>query len=481
MSGLVAILLCAIGVAILFYLNRDKSFRNSKALWLPVIWIGVAGSRSVSQWFGLGSPSGLQGTLEGSPVDAAVFAALMLVGVGVLLSRRRKAAAYLPVIAPLIIYSIYCLISVSWAPYPMPAFKRWTKDVGDVVVALIVVTDSQPLMAIRRLFSRLGFILLPISVVFIRYTTMGRLWDEDGTLSIVGVTDNKNMLGLICFVLTVGTFWNLRWLFMNRIEPNRTRKLAAQGTLLVCGVYLLYLAHSSTSRACCLLGVGLIFATHLRAMKERTYRVHVLCLAIVLAAGGALAFGGIGDVAGALGRDASLSGRTIMWSAMLGAVSNPIIGVGFDSFWTSPNAEIFHHSLKLLHWYYPDAINEAHNGYMEVFLNLGWIGVCLISFILVTGYLRACKSLRRHRELASLALAFIMSAVIYNITEAGFRTLSPIWIFTLIAVVGASGARAQLVANELAKGRAPLGANAKRPAPYHDPESQAIYTIAESK
>ncbi len=447
MSGLIPILVCSIGVAVLFYLNRDKSVRNSKALWLPVVWIGIAGSRSVSAWFGLGSPSGLQGTLEGSPVDAAVFAVLMLIGAAVLLGRPRKTAGYLPLIVPIIIYSAYCLISVSWAPYPLPAFKRWTKDVGDLVVALIVVTDPNPSIAVRRLFSRLGFILLPFSIVLIRYSTMGRAWDADGNLSIVGVTDNKNSLGLLCFVLTVGAFWNLRWLFVKSGEPNRTRKMVAQGIVLACGIYLLDLARSSTSSACSILGCGLILATHLRAMKERASRVHVLCLAMVLVGGGALAFGGMGDVAGALGRDASLSGRTFMWSAMLGAVSNPMIGVGFDSFWTSPNAEIFHKSLNLLHWYHPEEINEAHNGYLEVFLDLGWIGVCLIALILMTGYLRACASLRSNREFASLMLAFIISGAVYSITEAGFRTLNPMWIFTLLAIIGASGIRTGLFAD----------------------------------
>ena len=476
MSGLIAISLCAIGVAVLFHLNRDKSVRNSKALWLPVLWIGVASSRSVSEWLGLSSPSGLQGTLEGSPVDAAVFAVLMLIGVGILIARKRKTVAYLPLITPIVIYSVYCLLSVSWAPYHLPAFKRWTKDVGDVVMALIVVTDPQPLVAIRRLFSRLGFVLLPFSIVLIRYSTMGRAWDDAGNLAIVGVTTNKNMLGLTCFLLTLGTFWNFRWLFVNRAEPNRSRKMAAHGIIIACGMYLLYLAHSSTSSSCCILGSCIILATNLRAMKQRPSRVHALCLAIVLAGGGAVAFGGMGDVAGALGRDASLSGRTFMWSAMLGAVTSPIIGVGFDSFWTSPNAETFHNTLKLLHWYYPESINEAHDGYLEVFLNLGWIGVCLISLILVTGYLRAVGSLRRHREAASLMLAIIMCAAIYSITEAGFRTLNPIWILTLLAIISASGIKAGLFADGVRVGSVGRG---KAVFVQEELKRQSVYGINE--
>jgi O-antigen ligase len=142
-----------------------------------------------------------------------------------------------------------------------------------------------------------------------------------------------------------------------------------------------------------------------------------------------------------------------MWSAMIGAVSNPITGVGFDSFWTSPNADIFHHSLDLLHWYHAKDINEAHNGYLEVFLDLGWTGVCLIALLLVTGYVRACKALRRSHELGSISLAFIMSGAIYSITEAGFRTLSPIWIFLLLAIITASGVSAGILDSKRTKVR----------------------------
>jgi exopolysaccharide production protein ExoQ len=442
--GELAIAVCCIGVAGLFYLNRDRSVRKSKALWLPVVWISLAGSRGVSEWFGLGSPTTLKGTLEGSPVDAAVLGVLVLMGVIVLLGRRRKTSVYLGVMLPIVVYSLYCAGSVAWAAYPLPALKRWMKDVGDVAMVLIVATDPRPIEAVRRIFTRVGFILLPFSIVLIRYTTMGRLWDNDGKLSIVGVTTNKNMLGLIVFVLTLGALWNWRWLLMNKSEPARGRKLVAASILLVCGLYLLDVAHSSTSVACFMLGSILMFVTHLRWMRCRPSRVHLLCASIVFIGGGALLFGGLSDVASALGRDSNLSGRTFMWDAMLRAVSNPLIGVGFDSFWTSPNAETFHHALDLLHWYHPEEINEAHNGYLEVYLNLGWVGVSLITLILFSGYLRACKALRRDGELGSLMLAYIITGAIYSITEAGFRTLSPMWIFILLAIVTVSGAEVRV-------------------------------------
>jgi hypothetical protein len=39
-----------------------------------------------------------------------------------------------------------------------------------------------------------------------------------------------------------------------------------------------------------------------------------------------------------------------------------------------------------------------------------------------------------------LLLAYVLTAAIYSITEAGFRMLDTIWIFLLLAVVAASSA-----------------------------------------
>jgi exopolysaccharide production protein ExoQ len=450
-----AILLCFVGVLVLFYLDRERSVRTSRALWVPVIWIAVVGSRPVSDWLGIigviAPPDTPSTNLEGSPMDAAIYGALTAIGIAVLIARREKTGRYLAVIAPIIAYSIYCLMSVMWSPVPVPAIKRWTKDVGDMVMVLIIATDPRPLAALRRLYSRIGFLLFPLSVVLIRYTTVGRRWNNDGLLMITGVSDDKNMFGLIVFVISLGAFWNFRRLLMNKGEPHRSRRLVAEGTLLVFGLALLDMAHSSTSRACFALGSGLILTTHLRAIRCRPSRMHSVCLALVLAGALILVFGGQGNVAHALGRESSFSGRTDIWAALIPAVTNPMIGVGFESFWNSPNVLIFQRGLARIHWYHPELLNEAHNGYLEVYLNLGWIGVGLILLILTTGYSRACKVVRRDRELGGLTLAYIITGAVYSITEAGFRIMDPMWIFILLAVVVASGANARLFGEERGK------------------------------
>ena len=83
-------------------------------------------------------------------------------------------------------------------------------------------------------------------------------------------------------------------------------------------------------------------------------------------------------------------------------------------------------------------LNEAHDGYIEVYLNLGWIGLFLIVAILIGGYRRSVKAFQCDPELGGLFLAYVVVAVFYNVTEAGFRMLSPSWIFLLLAIVSAS-------------------------------------------
>ncbi|PYV73896.1 MAG: hypothetical protein DMG96_21780 [Acidobacteria bacterium] len=440
MNPSVASLICACVIAGLLYLDREKTVRTSRALWLPGLWIAIVGSRSLSEWLGLSSPDNAQ--LDGSPVDAAAFGFLLAVAIVVLI--RRKNATWTLLLAnwQILIYFLYCLTSVAWSYHPDVSFKRWIKAIGDLAMVLVIATDSQPVAAIRRVVSRVGFLLLPTSVLFIRYYgDLGRGYTSEGFPMNTGVTTDKNALGLIVLMVSLVVWWNVRLLLIHKDEPNRGRRLLAQGILLAFGLALFWMAQCSTGKACFILGSFLIVASNLRAIRKRPKRVHVLCLTILLVAGGTLLFGGQAEVVNALGRQSNMSGRTDIWAAVIPAVPNSIVGAGFESFWISPNVRIFQRTLLNLGWYpsLVEVLNEAHDGYIEIYLSLGWIGVCLIALILIGGYRRAYKAFQRDPELGSLFLAFVAVGMVYNVTEAGFRMLNPAWIFLLLAIVSASG------------------------------------------
>ena len=174
-------------------------------------------------WFGIGSQSAGDSQLDGSPTDAFVFLVLLVAAIAVLYRRGRRTVASLGASIPLVVYFSYCLLSVIWAPYPEVAFKRWIKDVGDLAMVLVVVTDADPIAALRRLFSRVGFILLPASVLLIKYSDLGHQIDPWGDFFNTGVTTNKNTLGMITFVLSLGTVWSVCTLLRARLGRTRNR------------------------------------------------------------------------------------------------------------------------------------------------------------------------------------------------------------------------------------------------------------------
>ena len=94
-------------------------------------------------------------------------------------------------------------------------------------MVLIIATDEHPVVAIRRTVSRVGFVLLPISFLYIKYfPDLGRVYDVDGNLMNTGVQTNKNSLGLTVLVVSLVVVWNLRSLLT---QQGRTQSRAALG------------------------------------------------------------------------------------------------------------------------------------------------------------------------------------------------------------------------------------------------------------
>jgi exopolysaccharide production protein ExoQ len=450
MNPSLASLICACGIIALFYLDRDKTVRTSKALWLPVIYLWIVGSRSVSLWLGVTPAAGTNDQLDGSPLDAAILGALLIAAIAVLVWRGQRALSLITLNRPILIYFLYCLISIAWSYHPDVAFKRWIKSIADLAMCLVIVTDPQPDAALKRLISRVGFLLLPVSVLLIKYYgDLGRGYTPDGIPMNTGVTTFKNELGLTVFVISLYTFWHVITLLRTRSRPHRGRHLLAQGALLAFGVSLFSMADSQTSIACFILGCGLILVTGLHATRNRPAIVHVLSLLILLTGGLTLFFGGGAGVANAMGRDANFSGRTDIWDALIKSAPNAIVGAGFENFWISPNVLKFQQTLAAGNWYHPEGLNESHNGYLEVYMNLGLVGVGLILWILVSGYRRGVEAFRRNPSLGGLMLAYIIPSVFYNFTEAGFRMVSLMWIFLLLAILGASGITAGIFGSEV--------------------------------
>ena len=440
----VAAAICWAFIAGLVWLDRGKKSETSAAIWISFIWLGLAASRSASQWMSLGAPidSGdLQ--LEGSPIDRIVYSALLAAGLIVLISRAKSARKLLWANLPVVVFFLYCALSLFWSDFPDVAFKRWLKAIGDLVMMLVIWTESDPTAAVRHLLKRVSYILIPLSVLLIKYyPEYGRTYGRwSGEVHYTGVTTNKNTLGAICMLFGLATLWRLLALYQNRREFGRKRMLVANAVVLAIALWLLSMAESMTSWSCFVMGSSLIVAQNFRFVARRRYVVHLIVIAMLLISVAVLFLGISPSTLSAMGRDPTLTTRTEMWPLLLSLCKNPIGGTGFGSFWLGPRlAQIW----RVWEW----KPNEAHNGYLEIYLNLGWIGLMLLAVVLVTGYRLVIKRCRVNRELGSLLLAYFVVGMAYNFTEAAFfQMLHPVWILLLLAMSGAaaSASRKRLV------------------------------------
>jgi O-antigen ligase len=435
MSPSLATVVYALGILGLFYLNRDKSARTSKALWIPVIWFWILGSRSVSIWLGISSLRPTVDQLEeGSPTDAVVFGLLLASGLLVLARRRRLSVLVIKGHWPIIVYFAYCLMSVVWSDFPDVSLKRWIKATGDAVMPLLVFTDAEPVAAVRRLLSRVGFLLLPMSVLFIKYYPyLGRTYDSwTGQASNIGITTNKNVLGGSTYILALGAFWQVLRLRKPADLRDGYKQLLAQCVLLGSGVWILFTSNSATSTTCFTLGCLLLSLTGSQRFRRRPAAVHALVLTIVLLVGMIKITGAEKAVFYALGRKPDLTGRASeIWPLLIPMAPNAVVGAGFESFWLGPRLQKVWDAFPNLY------INEAHNGYIEVYLNLGAIGIVIIIALLVHGYRRSVAGFCIDPHSASLMLSYVLTAVVYSYTEAGYRMLSFAWSFLLLPIIGA--------------------------------------------
>src|SRR6266446_3462553 len=431
MPAAIATSLCCLFILTLYFLNRDRNSRVSPALWVPVIWVSICASRMVSQWLGGVEEATKRDFEQGNSFDAAVFASLLVVGLVVLLGRGRRArlAALLRKNKPLILFLLYCLVSVIWSDYPVVTFKRWIKALGDLTMVLIVLTDFDPAASLSQFLARPGFALVPLSILLIRYfPTLGREYSSwTGEAYNIGVATGKNSLGYVCLIFGLGSLWCLLEGYRGEKSASRNRVLVAHGAIVALALWLFWMADSATSVACFLIGGTLIAATTLPSFIRWPIRVHFLVgLVLFLALYALILNPGVGLVE-TMGRDATLTGRTALWDQALRIPVNRWLGAGYESFWLGGRLE----QMCQINWEHP---NQAHNGYLEVYLDLGWIGLALIGLVMAWGYRSVVRTLRWNPDLGRLKLAFFVIAAVYNLTEHGFRELHPVWIAFLLSV-----------------------------------------------
>jgi exopolysaccharide production protein ExoQ len=449
-SGRIAIYLYVAFIAWFFIRDRKLRPMPSGALWVPLLWLLIIGTRPVSFWFNPGlRPDSVEAYLEGSPLDAAGYLILLLLGIGILVRRRLNWAEVASANRWVAVFFLYCLISVLWSEYSFVALKRWVKDFGNVTMVLVILTETNIVAALRAMFVRYAYMVIPLSMMFIKYVPdIGRYYDPWSWQPMYrGVAGEKNALGATVAFGTLFLIWDL-------IDRARTRRAAAEaketgaaaieapppmnafdigGRVLLFGMaaWLLDKADSSNAQVCLALGSLLLFFFG-RSMAGKQTLVRNLGWYSLLVLGAVmfvyLVPGVLGFILSSMGEDPTLTGRVDLWADILAIKNSELFGAGYQSFWLSSEID----KLWAVYSFKP---NQAHNGYIETYVNLGFIGLGLLLCFLLSAATRLRKRMLNREPVAVLYFALLVFVLFYNWSEAMFSNLTPAWFFTLLAAM----------------------------------------------
>ncbi|WP_083810922.1 O-antigen ligase family protein [Parvularcula bermudensis] len=136
------------------------------------------------------------------------------------------------------------------------------------------------------------------------------------------------------------------------------------------------------------LGVGLAVvwrpATAIRGARP----VIVSGVFLLLALGATFAIIGLridplADLLGLFGKDATLTGRTVLWEAARQVIADhPLLGVGAGNFWAADNDQAL---ILAKQFYKPDHQFSFHNAYFEIAVHLGAVGVLVFLGVFLRG------------------------------------------------------------------------------------------------
>jgi exopolysaccharide production protein ExoQ len=427
-----ALLICIFFTLYLFWVDLKRSKGPSKALWIPLIWMFLAGSRYISEWLNIGGTVESQDAyvkyLEGSPLDAIVFLCLIIGGMLVLLQRKLNRGELFTKNAWIWLFFLYAGISILWSDFPFTSSKRWIKALGNVIMALIILTEKHPYEAAGAILRRLAILVIPLSIVLCKfYPEIGRSTFL-GTYTYTGMAGSKNSLGQLC--LLSGIYFLSSLLLVEHREtmfggrPHRLLSYLFLGMI----AWLLHIADSATSLTCLTVVLCLLLLSRIPAIAHRPQRILTVGVVLLTLIGFLGLTFNVRELAlSVLHREPSLTTRVPMWKGLLDMKTNPIFGVGYDSFWLGDRLNFL--------WEKYGSFIQSHNGYLETYLNLGLIGVLLIVAIIFSGLMKLRKHLTVDYRAAVMRLSIILTVAIYNWTEATFYGVSNMWLLLFVTVI----------------------------------------------
>jgi len=369
--------------------------------------------------------------LRGLPIDAGAEDSAQMVVLGLI-----YAVALLPVLwslgrvawmwgrnVPLSALALLALLSPLWAVDPAQSLMRVSVYLGSMVAASYFALRYPPAQFARLIAAALTLTAMVSVLVVVAMPDFGIMTGtHEGRWR--GIFRHKNVLGRF---MAFGLFINILMALHSQALARRLYALSA----LLCA-FLLVMAQSATAWAVTLIllllwpFVGWIS----QASAGRGVRVYLgLLFGVCAAVMAVLSLQFVFDVyVNAAGRDLTLTDRVQIWQGAWAAICDrPWLGYGYGVFWDRDSGLAYSYVRQFLLWDAP----HAHNGLLELALNMGLVGVVLFLLSFVTVSWRCARLLRQSAEPpAHLALLVLGFTLCLNLTEVTLivRTANLLWL-----------------------------------------------------
>ncbi|MEQ8367853.1 MAG: O-antigen ligase family protein [Roseicyclus sp.] len=212
------------------------------------------------------------------------------------------------------------------------------------------------------------------------------------------------------------------------------------GTLALVVLAVFMISKSNSSQAILLVATvpaSVLVLLSMRTMMPMTRTVVLISILPIVVIGVLSAQLIFEYVLGALGRDATLTGRTEIWEGVILALEgNMALGGGFGAGWEKVRPTIA--ALTGID------VGHAHNGFLDLAVDIGFVGLALTLTFLFSVGVMAFRSLMRgiQPEISTMALAVVIFSLIGNFAGSFLLLHNSIyWVLTVVAFVQLRDAR----------------------------------------
>jgi len=302
------------------------------------------------------------------------------------------------------------LATTLWSSHPSTTLRAAVQFALTAALAALAARSLPPRGFVSAALVSL-FAGALLSLAFGRYVVDGL----GGDLAFVGILASKNAFSFFMVLLAIFAAAAL----LDRGQPVAVRGIAVAAMLV--SLPLMLLARSAGAVMSTVLALGILTATLVFARFTRAERtllltgaavvaVPALGLVAMLAAAGTLGEAAADFIQDVLGKDMTLTGRTILWGhAALHIGDRPFGGAGYYAFWQQGSlaAEGIWRAFKIesrtgFHF---------HNMYVETAIAAGLGGAVLLAGLIWGTLWRALRRALDRRDPAEAALVAVMACL----------------------------------------------------------------------